>query len=295
MAGIAGLTEGGSDVVESAGPGDTVVARLRAAGCVFAEDETRLLLAAVDGDAAELEEMIARRVAGEPLEYILGWAEFCGMRISVAPGVFVPRRRTEVLVREAARLLAPVAKAGPVAVDLCCGSGAIAVAIHAAVSSPAVPSPAVPSVEVYATDVDPAAVECARGNVETAGGRVLQGDLFDALPPELRGRVSVIVANAPYVPTDAIRFMPPEARDHEHRIALDGGSDGTDLHRRIAAEAPAWLARGGHLLIESGKAQAPTTARHMAEAGLAVHIVEDGEYDATVVIGDAIAGARPKP
>ncbi len=268
-------------MVGSAGAGDGVVARLRAAGCVFAEDEARLIAEAAPTHEGR-ESLVRRRVAGEPLEYILGWAEFCGMRVAVAPGVFVPRRRTEVLVREAVKLLAPIADAGPVVVDLCCGSGAIAGAIQAAVSSPAVPS-----AEVYATDVDPAAVECARGNVEPTGGRVFQGDLFDALPAELRGRVSLVVANAPYVPTQAIAFMPPEARDHEHRIALDGGSDGTDLHRRIAAEAPAWLARGGHLLIESSRAQGPTTASYMAEAGLAVRIVEDDEYDATVVIGDA--------
>jgi release factor glutamine methyltransferase len=150
-----------------------------------------------------------------------------------------------------------------------------------------VPSQAVPSADVYATDVDPAAVECARGNVEPAGGWVFEGDLFDALPAELRGRVSVVAANAPYVPTDAIGLMPPEARDHEHRIALDGGPDGTDLHRRIAAEARDWLAPGGHLLIESGRAQAPATARHMAEAGFDVTVVEDDEYDATIVIGRA--------
>jgi release factor glutamine methyltransferase len=305
-------------VVGSAGPGDMIVARLRAAGCVFAEDEARLI-SEVALNPEERERLVQRRIAGEPLEYLLGWAEFCGLRISVAPGVFVPRRRTEALVREAVRLLSPVAdasavanprpvaNASAVAVDLCCGSGAIAVAIRAAVSSQAVSSQAVssqavssqavssqavssqavPSLEVYAADVDPAAVECARGNVEPAGGRVFQGDLFDALPAELRGRVSVVIANAPYVPTEAIASMPREARDHEHRIALDGGSDGTDLHRRIAAEAPTWLAPGGHLLIESSRDQAPTTARHMAEAGLAVRIVEDDEYDATVVVGDA--------
>jgi release factor glutamine methyltransferase len=248
----------------------SVVARLRAAGCVFAEDEARLLLdeAASPG---EVEAMVARRVSGEPLEYILGWAEFCGIRIAVNHGVFVPRRRTEALVREAAARTDDDA----VVIDLCCGSGAVAVAIHALT----------PSADVYATDVDPAAVECARGNVEPAGGRVFEGDLFDALPAELRGRVSVVVANAPYVPSDAIGLMPPEARDHEHRIALDGGQDGTDVHRRIAAEAPAWLAPGGHLLIETGRAQAATTARYMTAAGLAVTVIENDELDATVVVG----------
>jgi release factor glutamine methyltransferase len=253
---------------------DTVVARLRAAGCVFAEEEARLLLdeAASPGEA---EAKVARRVAGEPLEYILGWVEFCGMRIAVTPGVFVPRRRSEALVREAARLLGAGAGANPIVVDLCCGSGAIAAAIVARV----------PSATVYACDIDPVAVACARTNLEPLGGRVFAGDLFAALPRNLLGSASVIVANAPYVPTEAIGLMPPEARDHEHRIALDGGPDGTVIHRRIAADAAPWLAPGGHLVIEAARAQAATTARHMAAAGFVVSIAEDDELDATVVVG----------
>jgi release factor glutamine methyltransferase len=214
------------------------------------------------------------------LEYILGWVEFCGMRVAVTPGVFVPRRRTEVLVRESVQLLAAAGGEGPIALDLCCGSGAIAAAILASM----------PFAEVYATDVDSAALECARANVERAGGHVFAGDLFDALPGELQGRVSVVAANAPYVPTAAIALMPLEARGYEHRIALDGGHDGMDLHRRIAAEARTWLAPGGHLLIEAGRAQAQATARYMAEVGLAVRIVEDDEYEATVVVGTVVVG-----
>src|SRR3954462_3557379 len=106
-------------------PEDVVVARLRAAGCVFAEDEARLLLAGAAPDA--LDALVARRVAGEPLEPLLGWAEFCGLRVAVAPGVFVPRRRTEALVEEAVALFRP----GAVVVDLCCGSGALGLAVAA--------------------------------------------------------------------------------------------------------------------------------------------------------------------
>ena len=258
----------------------SLVVRLRAAGCVFAEEEADVLLADFDGDIAALAALAARRAAGEPLEYILGWAAFCGLRISVSPGVFVPRRRTEALVREAVGALADSTDAAPVVVDLCCGSGAIAVAILAVA----------PTADVYAAELDPAAVECARANVEPAGGRVLAGDLFDALPAALRGRVAMVVANAPYVPTDEVRFMPSEARDHEHRIALDGGADGTDLHRRIAADAPGWLAPGGHLLIETGRAQAATTARFMTVVGLTARVIEDDDYDATVAIGTAVGG-----
>jgi release factor glutamine methyltransferase len=230
---------------------DALAATLRAAGCVFAEDEAALLVGEAV-DEATLEAMVARRVAGEPLELVLGWAEFCGLRVVVAPGVFVPRRRTTALVRRAAAGL----RAGDVVVDLCCGTGALGAALLAAV----------PGIEVHAADVDPAAVACARRNLPPE--RVHEGDLFDALPGDLRGRVAVVVANAPYVPTDAIALMPPEARDHEHRVALDGGADGLDVQRRVIAEAPAWLAPGGLLLVESGEEQAPVSADLMRAAGL---------------------------
>src|SRR5512133_2173864 len=108
---------------------DDVVARLRGAGCVFAEDEARLLLAEA-GSGEALEAMVARRVAGEPLEHVLGWAEFCGLRVAVAPGVFVPRRRTEALVETAVAL----GRVGAVVVDLCCGSGALGLAVATAVA-----------------------------------------------------------------------------------------------------------------------------------------------------------------
>ena len=245
-----------------------VVARLRSAGCVFAEDEARLLFENATGPA-ELERMLADRVAGLPLEQVLGYAEFCGLRIAVAPGVFVPRRRTTALVRAAVSGLAP----GDLAVDLCCGSGAVGAALRAAV----------PDLEVYAADIDPAAVACARRNLPAE--RVLDGDLYDALPPALRGRVSVVVANAPYVPTGAIALMPPEARDHEHRVALDGGPDGLAVQRRVAAGAPAWLAPGGRLLIESSRGQAAATAAGMAAGGFVTEVRSDADVDGTVVIG----------
>ncbi|NEB61469.1 putative protein N(5)-glutamine methyltransferase, partial [Streptomyces diastaticus] len=156
---------------------DSVVAALRAAGCVFAEDEAALLLDAAR-TPAELTTLVERRVSGLPLELVVGWAGFRGLRIAVAPGVFVPRRRTEFLVSEA---LAHAPHAG-VVVDLCCGSGAVGLALAAALDRP----------EVHAADVDPAAVRCARGNLADVGGRVYAGDLFDALPDALRGRVDIL-------------------------------------------------------------------------------------------------------
>ncbi|MDQ0212336.1 putative protein N(5)-glutamine methyltransferase [Arthrobacter bambusae] len=247
-----------------------VAARLRAAGCVFAEEEARLLIAAAHAPG-DLDRLVEQRVSGLPLEYLLGWAEFCGQQIAVDPGVFVPRRRTEYLVQEASRLARP----GAVVVDLCCGSGAVGAALAAAVGG----------IELHAADVEPAAVRCARRNIGPAGGHVHEGDLYSALPDALRARIDVLVANAPYVPTEAIGMMPPEARVHEPRVALDGGADGLDVQRRIAEEAPLWLAPGGQLLIETSFRQAPTTAALFRGAGLSARVVHSEEFDATVVLG----------
>ena len=255
----------------SALPRSVVITRLRAAGCVFAEDEADLLLSAAR-TPAELAAMVERRAGGLPLEHILGWAEFFGLRMAVDPGVFVPRRRTEFLVRQALALCRP----GTVVVDLCCGSGAVGAALASAA----------PRVDLYATDIDPAAVRCARRNLP-AGARVFEGDLVQPLPAGLRGRVDVLVANAPYVPTDEIERMPPEARLHEARLALDGGGDGLDVHRRVAAAAPSWLAPGGYLLVETSTRQAPRTAEIFARNGLVPRVAASAELNATVVIGTA--------
>ncbi|WP_043477149.1 putative protein N(5)-glutamine methyltransferase [Arthrobacter sp. SPG23] len=263
---------------------------------MFAEEEARLLTGAA-ASAAELEAMIERRVDGLPLEHILGWAEFCGLRIGVTAGVFVPRRRTEFLVRQAELLLrGTFGSAAPdgaahdggthddvmsdgaqraVVVDLCCGSGAVGAALAAHV----------PGIELHASDLDPAAVRCARGNIGPAGGHVHEGDLFEPLPARLRGRITVLVANAPYVPTAAIGTMPPEARTHEPLMSLDGGPDGLDIQRRVIAGAPAWLAPGGHVLIETSRRQARRTVGLMRSAGLAARLAADPELDATIAIG----------
>ncbi len=252
-----------------------VAARLSAAGCVFADDEADVLVAAARS-ATELAALVARRAAGTPLEQVVGWAAFAGLRIAVEPGVFVPRRRTELLVRQAATLLAP----GAVVVDLCCGTGAIGAALRATCGA----------IELHAVDCDPVAVRCARRNLAGAGaavsdGEVHAGDLYEPLPGRLRGRVDVLVCNAPYVPTDAIATLPPEARDHEPRTALDGGADGLDLHRRVAVGAPAWLAPGGALLLETSVEQAARTAALVAGGGLIPRVVRDDGLDATVVVG----------
>jgi release factor glutamine methyltransferase len=245
------------------------VARLRASGSVFAEEEARLLMSAARSPA-DLAEMVERRVTGLPIEPIVGWAEFCGLRIAVEPGVFVPRRRTELLVQRATAIAQPHV----VVVDLCCGSGAIGVAL-AAGGGP---------IELHAVDIDPVAVRCARRNVEPVGGHVHHGDLYAPLPPQLRGQVDLLLANAPYVPSAAIQTMPPEARLHEPRITLDGGDDGLDVQRRVVSEAAAWLAPGGHLLVETSRRQAPVSVQIMAAGGLQAEVVRSDDLDATVVV-----------
>ena len=250
---------------------DELIGRLRSVGCVFAEDEADLLLAAAP-DAATLHQWTERRLAGFPLEHIVGFVDFAGLRLAVAPGVFVPRRRTEFLV-DAVSEFAGVSAGGATVVDLCCGNGAVGAVLAARHRS----------TRVFASDIDPVAVRCAQRNLPP--DNVFAGDLFAALPIELRGRIDVITANAPYVPTDAISMMPPEARDHEPEVALNGGVDGLDLHRRIAAGAPEWLLDRGFLLIETSAEQSDGTADAMRAAGFIVSIATDDDRYATVAVG----------
>jgi release factor glutamine methyltransferase len=249
----------------------TVVERLRAAGCVFAEDEARLLEEAAS-TPEELDALVGKRVSGLPLEQVVGWAEFCDLRIAVEPGVFVPRPRSEFLVRTA---IALSTAADPVIVDLCCGTGALGLAVASAF----------PAARLHAADVDAAAVRCACRNVLPTGGRVYHGDLFAPLPAGLRKTVAVLICNAPYVPTDEVSFLPAEARDHEPPIALDGGPDGLAVLRKVAAQAPHWLAPRGFLLVETSERQAPLMADAMARAGLSPQLHSDGELGASVVTG----------
>jgi release factor glutamine methyltransferase len=269
-------------------PDAEVVTRLRAAGCVFAEDEARLLSGAA-GTPAELAVLVDRRVVGEPLEHVLGWAEFCGHRYAVDPGVFVPRRRSEFLMWQAAARARPLAGAVPsggqpvVVVDLCCGSGALGAALAAVLER----------AELHAADLDPAAVRCARRNVAAADGRVYQGDLYQPLPAALRGRVDILLANVPYVPTGDLGLLPAEARLHEARLALDGGADGLDVLRRVAAGAASWLAPGGHLLTEASGRQAALAERIVAGHGLAAQTVVSSEWNSAVVVGTRNRTGRP--
>jgi release factor glutamine methyltransferase len=248
-----------------------VTRELAAAGCVSAAAEARWLVEEA-ADPRALRAMVARRAAGEPLQYVVGWAPFGRLRLQVGPGVFVPRPETEGLAdRAATRLRAAAARRGPgnpegvprsvrpVAVDLCTGSGAIACFLAAEV----------PGARVLATELDPAALAWARPNTDLHGVELLAGDLDAPLPVELAGRVDVLCANVPYVPSGAIPTLPRDVRDHEPRLALDGGPDGLDVLRRVAAVAGRWLAPGGFLLCEIGEDQGEAAAALLAEAGLA--------------------------
>jgi|SRR6185312_9403410 len=253
-----------------------LVLRLRAAGCVYAEEEARLLCAEAH-TAAELEDMVQRRVDGAPLEVVVGWAEFHGLRMHLETGVFVPRRRTEFLVDRAIELCGP----GAVVVDLCCGAGALGAAVATAVNGAYPRTP----VTLYAADVEHPAVECARRNVSPLGGSVFEGDLFEPLPPSLLGRVDVLLANVPYVPSEEIALLPREARDHEPRVTLDGGGDGLEVLRRVAAEARDWLAPGGHLFVETTERQAAVAVRIVADGRLLASVMRSEDEDATVIVG----------
>ncbi|WP_327092729.1 putative protein N(5)-glutamine methyltransferase [Nonomuraea sp. NBC_01738] len=250
---------------------DDITTRLRAAGCVFAEDEAALITANAT-NPRHLAAMVDQRVHGHPLEHVLGWAEFCGLRLTVEPGVFVPRQRTQFLARHATHLAQR--HPHPTAVDLCCGAGAVA----------AVLATHHPGAHLHAADIDPRAVHCARTNLDPYDIPVHQGDLYDPLPPTLRGHIDILVANVPYVPTADLAYLPAEARLHEPRIALDGGPDGLDILRRVTAQATHWLAPGGHLLFETSSRQAPHARQAVTDHGLTPHLAHDDDLHATILI-----------
>ncbi len=243
--------------------------RLRAAGCVFADEEARLIAEAAGADAGTREALLRRRLAGEPLEVVVGWAEFAGLRIPVAPGVFVPRRRTELLARLA---IARTPRAGTV-VDLCCGSGAIAAAVaHAR-----------PDVTVIAADIDPRAVALASGTLAAYGATAVVSDMDGALGA-LHGRVDLVASCPPYVPSARIALMPREAREHEPRIALDGGLDGADLQRESLAAAARLLGTGGVAVVETSEDLASLTLQMAEAAGLVAVVERDADLGATAVV-----------
>lgn len=247
-----------------------ITARLAAAGCVAAGAEAALLVAAAGDDAGRLEALLRRREAGEPLAWLTGWAGFCGLRVQVGPGVYVPRAQTEAMALRAAALL-PAAGVG---VDLCTGSGAVAKVLQ----------DRRPRATVVATDMDPAAVACARAN----GVDALLGDLDGPLPPALRGRVDVLTAVVPYVPTGHLAFLPRDVLAYEPRGALHGGATGLDVLLGVVGCSTRWLRPGGALVLELGGDQAAAIAGTMRAAGFtAIAFGTDEEGDVRFAEGRA--------
>jgi release factor glutamine methyltransferase len=207
-----------------------VVARLRAAGCVAAEEEAALFLGRAP-DARTLEMWLQRRECGEPVPWITGVVEFCGRPLRMVPGVFVPRLQSEELARRAARALPDRGRA----LDLCTGAGAVAA--HLGAEHPAA--------SVIAVDIDPVAARCAQLN----GVPAVVGDLGD---PVRDASFDVVTAVPPYVPTSQLRLLPPDVQRHEPRRALDGGRDGLAVAARVVEVAARVLCRGGWVLVEVG-------------------------------------------
>jgi release factor glutamine methyltransferase len=229
-------------------------------GCVAPGAEADELLRASSEGAGPIEELIARRLRGEPLAWITGSVRFCGVRVGVDPGVFVPRPHTQALARRAASLLPAVG----IAVDLCTGTGAVA----------AVLGSAHPRAVVVATDVDPVAVACARRN----GVRALLGNLDEPLPPSFRERIDVMTAVVPYVPTEELHLLPRDVLANEPCRALDGGRRGTAVLARAAEAAARWLRAGGSVLLELGGDQAGEVATTLADVGLSeIRVHRDGD------------------
>jgi release factor glutamine methyltransferase len=204
--------------------------RLRVAGCVNAAGEAAALLT-MTTDALELDAMVRRREQGEPLEWITRTVTFCGLRLHIEPGVYVPRPQTEELARRAAAAL----PSRGAAVDLCTGCGAVAAHLRHER----------PDAAVVGVDIAVAAVRTARRN----GVEALLGDLDQPLTSH---RFDVVTAVAPYVPTEAIRLLPADVQRWEPRRALDGGHDGLASVRRVIAGAARLLRPGGALFLEVG-------------------------------------------
>jgi release factor glutamine methyltransferase len=248
-------------------------ALLASEGFVAADEEAAELLARAGGDPGVLRALVDRRLAGEPLAWIIGSTVFCGLALRVDPHVYVPRWQSEALARRAAERLPDEG----VAVDLCTGAGAVA----------AVLTRERPGATVLATDIDPRAVACARSNRVDA----LCGDLFDPLPASVAGRLDVVVGVVPYVPTGALSHLAHGTLDVESPRSYHGGPDGTDMLRTVVRVAPRWLRPGGSLLLELGGDQADLLGDALGSGGFAVTEVlvdEDGDVRGVVARYDGV-------
>lgn len=233
---------------------DAVAARLRGAGCVFAEEEAAILIEAAGRDGSALESLVAQRVAGAPLEPLVGWVQFGTLRLEVGPGVFVPRQRSLQLARAAVRVAR--GQPHPVMLEPYCGVAPLAASVAAAV----------PEAEVHAADVDAIALGYARRNLPDRAG-VHESDGLAGVPSSLRGRLTLVASVPPYVPTTATEFVPREALDHEPGSALFAGTDGLDHVRSLVDELTGWLAPDGVALVELNRQQYRSAAAYARRAG----------------------------
>ncbi|MFM1768039.1 MAG: peptide chain release factor N(5)-glutamine methyltransferase [Verrucomicrobiota bacterium] len=196
-----------------------------------------------------MRELVRRRGEREPLQHLTGSTSFCGWEIHVTRDVLIPRPETEQLAEQAVRFLRGHRGEAPAVIDWGTGSGCLAIAIAAQC----------PGAVVDAVDASEAALAVARANAARHGLeariRFHHGDGFAALPPGRAGGHDLIVSNPPYIPTRELDGLQPEVRDHDPRLALDGGADGLVCYRRLAAEAPAWLRPGARLMVEFGDGQ----------------------------------------
>jgi release factor glutamine methyltransferase len=255
---------------------DATTSRLRAAGCVAAEEEAAELLASTNGDAGQLEDLVTRRCTGEPLAWLVGSVQFCGVRVQVQPGVYVPRWQSETLATAAGDLL-PL---DGLAVDLCTGSGAIA----------KVMATRRPEARILATELDPLAVACARAN----GVQVVAGDMAAGLTGVMAGTVDVVVAVVPYVPTGALHLLPRDVTTFEPRGALDGGDGGLRFLSQAVREAAILLQPSGWLLLELGGDQAQLLAPLLDELGYEKGVaLHDDEGDLRGLIVHRTKGLPP--
>ncbi|HEY6469170.1 MAG TPA: HemK family protein methyltransferase [Candidatus Dormibacteraeota bacterium] len=235
-------------------------------GFLAADEEAEALVARAGGDGALLQALVDRRLTGEPLAWIIGHATFCDLAVRVDTGVYVPRWLSEPLARRAAARLPDKG----MAVDLCTGSGAIAITLAAAH----------PGARVVASDVDELAVACAISN----GVEAYRGDLFAPLPAVIQGVVDVVVGVVPYVPTPELPLLQRDTFTFEGPLAYDGGADGTAILRRVLDESRRWLRTGGALLLELGGDQAELLAGDLARLGYAnVTVLEDEDGDVRAI------------
>ena len=239
-----------------------LTAELSRAGCVAAEEEAADLAAYAGGDWSLLRALADRRLAGEPLAWITGRTDFGDQSILVHAGVYVPRWQSIDLARRAGARLPDGGKA----IDLCTGTGAVAVALRAAR----------PAASIVATDSDSRAVTCARANRV----RAYQGDLFAAVPDSFRGATDVVVAVVPYVPSTDFHLLPRDTLRFEEASHYDGGPDGTDILRRVLSGAPGFLRPGGAVFLELGGDQAEVlrpTLESLGYAAVRIWSDEDGD------------------